>query len=154
MCASTFHISHNKFYHSPHPHREFWRLAIIAGAADCGRAPAPRRVNTCCWWRKSAAATCCCAAAATPAHEQPLRLTPFPPCHPAAAQRAAGGSWTSVNLQGTLQERGSLAVDRWSERRYFSKGDCLHPAPPGLARLMAALKSRHFEPLRRRELRS
>ena len=70
-----------------------------------------------------------------------------------AAQRAAGGSWTSVNLQGTLQERGSLAVDRWSERRYFSKGDCLHPAPPGLARLMAALKSRHFEPLRRRELR-
>ena len=71
-----------------------------------------------------------------------------------AAQRAAGGSWTSVNLQGTLQERGSLAVDRWSERRYFSKGDCLHPAPPGLARLMAALKSRHFEPLRRRELRS
>ena len=80
----------------------------------------------------------------------------LPPEHAAAfaAQRAAGGSWTSVNLQGTLQERGSLAVDRWSERRYFAQGDCLHPAPPGLARLMAALKSRHFEPLRRRELRS
>ena len=80
----------------------------------------------------------------------------LPPAYAAAfaAQRAAGGSWTSVNLQGTLQERGSLAVDRWSERRYFAQGDCLHPAPPGLARLMAALKSRHFEPLRRRELRS
>ena len=91
-----------------------------------------------------------------PASAGNASLSELPPEYAAAfaAQRAAGGSWTSVNLQGTLQERGSLAVDRWSERRYFSKGDCLHPAPPGLARLMAALKSRHFEPLRRRELRS
>ena len=48
-----------------------------------------------------------------------------------AAQRAAGGSWTSVNLQGTLQERGSLAVDRWSERRYFKRATACTRRRPG-----------------------
>ena len=84
----------------------------------------------------------------------PTALERCEPARPARIAVVGPASAGNASVSELLQERGSLAVDRWSERRYFSKGDCLHPAPPGLARLMAALKSRHFEPLRRRELRS